>query len=95
MTILVQEVNSKVRLEEPAPNDTISDEIDIDLLIRLSRKIIYYFRSKQECPMNRGNWIIDAYLKNGTIECLKYPPTMTKERFEEFIKPLRDKDVVK
>lgn len=72
----------------PVENETIEDSLDIDKLIPIIGSTSYYLRKPQDCPVGRGNWVLDIEDKDGQIYCFKYPKEMSEQRFVEFIQPL-------
>lgn len=91
MTIEVQEVVAFNYLQPIQDYDDVSVSLDMNLLIQNVKSLTFYFRSPEECPFGRGNWILDIIDKNDALHCYKYPASMTKERFERFLKPLLDR----
>jgi hypothetical protein len=87
-------VDSRVRDKILKENETIADDIDIELTCKLFSKIEVYLRSKEECPIGRGNWVIDFFVNKDDLipaVCLKLPAEMTKEHIVKYMKPLMDK----
>ncbi len=84
------EVPGFTRSEIPEGNETIANDFNLDELLIISKEISYYYRAPEDCPFNRGNWILDIEFKNGQLMCFKYPKEMTEEQFVAFIKPLLD-----
>lgn len=86
----VQTMNKK---DIPLPNETIEDDINIDELSKVISSFNVYSRSKEECPWNRGNWIIDFFSSGNPFPMfsLKLPIIMTKEALAQWLLPLREK----
>jgi len=86
----VTEVEGMVRSSIPTENENIVDDlgIDTDKLKEWCNSIANYKRSKEECPLGRGNWIID-FMKDGvTMFCVKLPYEMTRAQIDKFCEPL-------
>ena len=84
----VKEVHGFNHPDMPIENETIEDSLDIDKLLPIIRCASYYLRSPKDCPLARGNWMLDIEAKDGQMYCFKYPKEMTEERFVEFLQPL-------
>ena len=88
MNVKMQEVYGFNHSAMPLPEETIADSLDLDILIPMIHSCSYYLRSPQDCPLARGNWILDIESNDGQIYCFKFPKEMTKERFIGFLQPL-------
>jgi hypothetical protein len=91
MEIGIKKVHGMNRNSLPKENETIADDFNLDMLIKSSKEITIYYREPIDCPLGRGNWIIDFLFKNDELLCLKYPKEMSEEDFTLFLKPLIDK----
>ena len=92
--VLGRDVNTVNRNEVPSENETICDDMDVNLASEFFTSVKVYFRDKDECPFNRGNWIIDFFTCGDTmipIFCMKLPKSMTEEQVKRWVKPLVDK----
>jgi len=85
-----EKVDSLVYIRPISDEETIADQLRMSELEKDMRGFSYYLRAPEDCPYNRGNWIVDIEFNDGAAVFLKYPREMTKERFEKFIKPLKD-----
>lgn len=90
MKLKIQQVDCQVREDIPPENETIEEDFHLDILVSMIAEINWYFRLPEECPFNRGNWILDITLLDGTLKCFKFRKEMSEERFREFLKPLLD-----
>ncbi len=88
MQIIRREVHGYNHAEMPEENETIADSLDIEVLLPIIHSVSYYLRSPQDCPLARGNWILDIEAKDGQLYCFKYPKEMSEGRFVEFLQPL-------
>lgn len=84
----LKKVDCFLRESIPTNQETILTDFDIKPENIVSLKV--YFRSPQDCPFGRGNWIIDAVNIQNKVECIKLPKEMTEEQVLAFIKPLTD-----
>jgi hypothetical protein len=82
------------RHEIPKKNETIKTDFPemftIPHVLESISEVNVYYMSKDECPFNRGNWIIDIVFGGHHIQCIKLPSSMPKDAVDEFIKPLVD-----
>ncbi|HEY2811795.1 MAG TPA: hypothetical protein VGJ00_10465 [Rhabdochlamydiaceae bacterium] len=88
MQIVGEKVQGYNHSEMPEAGETIADSWDLDILLPMIRSASYYFRSPQDCPFARGNWLLDIRMKDGQLLCFKFPKEMTEKRFIEFLQPL-------
>jgi hypothetical protein len=88
MNVKMQEVHGFNHAAIPEAHETIADSLDIDKLIPIIHCASYYLRSPEDCPLARGNWMLDIEAKDGQMYCFKYPKEMTEERFIKFLEPL-------
>jgi hypothetical protein len=87
-------VHTMNRPSAPPPNETIEDDMNLDELLKVFCSFKVYFRDKESCPFNRGNWIIDFFMPNSPILpgfSLKLPASMKKEEITKWLKPLTEK----
>jgi hypothetical protein len=89
-TLEVKSVECINRNSIPPENETIADDCQIEKLISNLKSIDVYFRDKEVCPFNRGNWIIDMLFDNGLLFSLKLPKEMDETHVMKWIKPLYD-----
>ncbi len=84
----MRHVDVSVRNSIPKEDETILTDahIDMDLIVRMD----VYFRKPEDCPFNRGNWVIDIYSPYDQLFCLKLPKEMAKEQVLSYIKPITD-----
>jgi hypothetical protein len=85
----IMEVEGLTRKDIPKEGETILDDfgINFDTLIGLH----VYYRSPEQCPWGRGNWIIDMSFDNtDKIFCLRLPKDMEKEKVINFVKPVSE-----
>lgn len=92
INVIAQKVDACNRLEIPMENETIETDFPElfttpDVLESISC-VKVYLRTKEECPFNRGNWIIDILFGNEFIQCLKLPLSMHKDSVLKYIEPL-------
>lgn len=90
MKIIGEKVECSNRYEIPLEGETIADDFKIELMLPHIDTVNYYLRKQEECPFNRGNWIIDIRFIEGNLFCIKLPKEMTEENVIKFIKPLTD-----
>jgi len=88
MKIGIVKVQAYNRDSIPEDNVTIADDLDLDKLCPNIKSVEYYLRSKEDCPLGRGNWMLDITLKQGSLVAYKYPIEMLEEKFVKFIQPL-------
>jgi hypothetical protein len=91
MDIIFGEVNCCNRLSILEKDESILT--DFPGSEKVIKYLSYYFRSPEDCPFGRGNWIIDLFSERDNqipIICIKLPKEMTKEQVKQFIKPLSD-----
>jgi hypothetical protein len=87
-------VDTVNRSEIPLSNETIEDDIDLDVLLKTFSGFQVYVRDKESCPYNQGNWIIDFFtLDNPDFPgfSFKLPACMKQEEVMKWIKPLEEK----
>lgn len=85
------EVDGQTRPTIPEAGETIEEIVVFDPDVLNSIKSIkIYQRDKDACPWALGNWIIDIFLFDGKVFCLRLPLEMTKEHVLEYCKPLYD-----
>lgn len=75
-------------------DEIIEDVISIDYLMLLFiRMIKVYYRSKEDCLFNRGNWIIDFFnMKDYFFDlCIKLLVEMSYEDILRYLKLFKDK----
>lgn len=90
--IEIQEVNGVTRQSIPKENETIFTDFNQDLF-KKAVDITCYYRPKEECPFNRGNWMIDIVTSNEMsfrIMCIRLPKEMTEDQVMKYSKPLID-----
>lgn len=88
------EVEGTHRTTIPTSNETIADDMHIDEVAKAFSAIRIYFRDKESCPFNRGNWVIDFFSGLNRIIpsfCMKLPAEMKEEDVHRWAKPLGDK----
>lgn len=90
MEIEAEIVHAMVLDSMPEPDETIADAFEIERMAPYIAMIELYKREPKDCPIARGNWVIDFTLKSGTKNCLKLPRKMTEEHVYAFMKPLID-----
>lgn len=83
-------VNAFYMRKVPEKDVNISHHLDIDKMLLRTKAINYYKREKNECPLGRGNWVLDIIFLDNDLICIKYPLEMTESHFMDFIKPLLD-----
>lgn len=82
-------VGCKVRKFKPELGVTISDDFDLDRIVKVLKGFSYYRREREDCPFARGNWIIDLYENDTDIFLsLKLPLEMTEDEIIQYIQPL-------
>lgn len=84
----IYKVNCLVR-EDPIEEGDLFDEllgIDLKTLEDICDSICVHKRSKYECPLGRGNWIIDLYHGEQVFLCVKLPLETEESRIKEFMK---------
>lgn len=87
MEIAIQKVDGIVIHD--VPTDKIDTWVNFDVLpFRHIQSIQVYSRSKEECPFNRGNWVVDIIFDDGRIMALKLPLKMSKKQVHIFCEPL-------
>jgi hypothetical protein len=90
--IQVQQVSGTVRQTIPTKNQQIDELIDIkNFPFNYLKQLEIYRRSKEDCPFNRGNWVIDITFKNGQINFVKLPLEMAEEAVNHYCEPLINK----
>lgn len=87
----MQSVQSLNKHAPPLPGETIADDFDVVAIVEAGLSISVYPRAKEDCPFNRGNWIIDFKLGGDVKFCLKLPIQMKEEEVLSWLKPLTDK----
>ena len=85
------EVYGTNRESIPKENETIEEILKINDVLPLITDVVIYLRIPEQCPYNRGNWVIDLGFKNGEIFAIKLPKEMTEEQVVKYAKPLIDK----
>ena len=86
----IKNVKCMVRDALPKEGENFSTDFKITpYMVSLIIKIDIYFRTAEDCPLNRPNWIIDITLINDQVMCVKLPEKMTLESVEEYISPLK------
>lgn len=90
MKFELKTVNTFNRTKIPEEHETISDDVDIASLLPHIIKVDVYLRNPDECPKDRGNWMIDFGFKNGDIFSLKLPIQMTTDQIDRYMMPLTD-----
>jgi len=91
--IVAGDVNAMYRGTIPSKDETIKDDFDIVAIAKVTKRISVYVRNKEDCPLNRGCWVIDFFHDSECllpIFCLKFPLEMKKEDVERWLKPLTD-----
>ena len=77
----------------PKENETFrtdfTDEFFSEENLSKIQYVRVYYRSKEECPFNRGNVIIYIFFIDN-IQCIKLPLEMTEEHVNRYIQPLYD-----
>lgn len=82
----IKKVESFNRKETPLPNETIYDDCIFNLPNILSLDI--YYRTPEQCPFNRGNWVTDIVYTDHTAIAFKLPKDMPREAVVAFYQPL-------
>lgn len=95
MEVICRRVEGYVVHDIPCESETISDGLDLDKFIGNIQEYSVYKITKEECLFGRGNMILDIAFKDGLIVSLKYPIEMTGEQMDNFIRPLREKFLIK
>src|ERR1700678_2908926 len=86
----VEKVNCLNRNTVPPEGETIADDFEIEKMAPLIHDMTIYLRKKEDCPFNRGNWMIDIRLINGALWSLKLPKEMKKAEVMNHVQPLID-----
>ena len=68
-----QEIQVEAALHQPSTDTddgsrslpTTADSLDLDKLIPIIHSASYYLRSPHDCPLGRGNWMLDIEAKDG------------------------------
>lgn len=76
--------------EIPDEDQTIDDAIHLHLIKPHIDHIEYYQRNAEDCPWARGNWIIDIYLLDGNIFCIRLPLSLSIERIKRYLIPVQE-----
>ena len=87
-------LNTHNRKDVPSATETIDDVLKLDKLVKVFNSIKIYFRDKESCPYNRGNWVIDFFSPHNDLfpgYCLKLPASMDKKEIMRWVKPLTEK----
>lgn len=90
MKVIEQEVHGFTLNKIPEENETIADDINISELLKHMEDVCIYLRPKEDCPFNRGNYIVDVTLDDGEVISLRYPIEMKEDHFKRYIAPLVD-----
>lgn len=77
--------NMKRKLKQ---NETIKDVLNIDDIKKIISSVTFYYRPPRDCPLSRGNWILDLELLDGNIICYKFPKELSEDEFKSFLAPL-------
>lgn len=88
MNLTLQKVHGFNCSTIPNQSETIVDHIDLEKLMPHVHSVSYYLRSAKDCPLARGNWMLDIQMKDGAVVAYKYPKEMTEESFIKFLQPL-------
>lgn len=88
MSVKIEKIGGTHRKSIPGIHETIYDDFDIP--IDHIKSVMVYFRDKNRCPFNRGNWIIDIEYIDGSIFCIKLPKEMAEVHVINWAKPLFD-----
>lgn len=91
MKQILKEVNCLNRRTIPSENETISDDVDIEKTIPLVKEMTIYFRDKESCPMNRGNWIVDLHMADNQLCAIKLPKEMQEKDVLKYMQPMIDR----
>jgi hypothetical protein len=91
MNVGIEEVRGYNCPNIPGDDETIDDHLEIDMLLPFVYSVSYYRRNPEDCPLARGNWMVDIRLKDGQMMCYKYPIEMKEEKFVTFLRPLLEK----
>lgn len=81
----LRKVDCFVRNSIPSESDNIN-EFDFN-----PKNIVYmdvYFRKPEDCPFARGNWLVDVYMTDETMVCIKLPKEMSEKQVLSYVKPL-------
>ena len=87
-SITVQAVEGYHRKTIPNENESVLDHFDFN--IETISSVVVYQRSPEDCPLARGNWVIDVKFDDGHLLALKLPKEMTPEQMRKYCQPLID-----
>ncbi len=91
MTVGIVAVDSINRKDIPKENETIEDDLEVDHIVPHIKEMVVYFRDKESCPFNRGNWMIDILTYNNQLHCIKLPKEMSEKEVMRYLEPLKTK----
>jgi hypothetical protein len=88
MTARIVKIDTLVRESIPEIGTTIFDDLEFDdeHLKRLI-KINVYKRYPENCPLGRGNWVVDL-IATDSIFCIKLPLEMDPTALSKYLFPL-------
>ena len=88
--VKVEKVDCLNRLSIPLDGETIADDFEIEAMAPLIKEMLVYYRSEEERPFNRGNWIVDVRLKNMYLFSIRLPQEMEEKHIENYVAPLAE-----
>ena len=76
----------------PESHENIADDMDLDLnkIKEFFDSMDIYKRQAHDCPLGKGNWIVDLYQHNRVLLCIKLPLEATQDQIYTYCKPLLD-----
>ena len=90
LSITGRTVNCVVRHEGPKePGESLVESFGLQW--NRIDNIRVYKRMPFDCPLNRGNWLIDIYYDNGTVFCIKLPLNWSGEEVDEYMEGAAEK----
>lgn len=91
MEVIEQEVHGLNKRKIPKKGETIENDLNVDIVVPFIKEMCVYFRPKEVCPYNRGNWVIDLLMNDNMMLCLKLPKEMKEDDVMKWLKPLTNK----
>lgn len=89
--IVLRKIDGCNRESIPEKGETIATDftelfVDTEVFNSITSVDIYY-RTTQDCPFGRGNWIADISIGNNCF-CIKLPRQMKREEVFQYFEPL-------
>lgn len=91
ITLGCKQVQGFTRKAPIKEDETISDDFDLDILMKLIKSMKYYYLDGNNCSCGNGHWTLIIQDNDDKIFFIKYEKDMSKERFEAFLQPLIDR----